>query len=215
MKYDPNFVKDSLGFDEFYATALEILGMPYHWDGEYDKGSRSFGLADIMSNTQLNHNRYVYLGTLESNGTPLKLYTDGYGYSMGIMAYIPVDEKYNHTVFGIALRRSVLPAYGEVWTVTNVQAVPNFRLGGLASILYAFIAQNMGIVLSDAYQYDGAVALWKSLAKHSSEFDLKVILINTETKEEKEYDGTNIPDDVIWGKDEKNHPNMRLILMKK
>lgn len=215
MKYDPNFVKESLRFDEFYAKAQVLLEMPYHRGGDYKEGETELSIGSRLSNTQLNHNRYIYLGTLTNDGIDVKLYTDSYGYSMSITGYTPVDEKYNDRIFGISLRKTAIPKYGEIWTVTNVQTYKNFRMGGLARTIYAFIAQNMGTIISDSYQYDGAVNLWKSLAKHSTDFGLKVILINTETKEEKEYDGTNIPDDVIWGQDEKNHPNMRLILMKK
>lgn len=203
-------------FDEFYAKAQTMIETPYHWEGDYDAGSRDIGLGDRMSNKQLDAT-YTSMGVIESSitGRKLKLYSTSGGGHIQIVGFTPIDDKYNDSVFAINLNETSYPSIGEVYEVSNVQVIPEFRMHGFASAVYTYLVNHMGIIISDKYQYDGAVALWKAMAKKVHSIGLKVIVVNMTTHEQTEYDGHNIPDADIWGTDIPKHTNMRLLLMPK
>lgn len=203
-------------FDEFYEKAQALIETPYQWEGNYDAGSREFGLGDRMSNRQLEAT-YSYMGEVSSDVTKdkLKLYSTSGGGKIQIVGFTPIGDKYNDSVFAILLKETKVPSVGNVYEVSNVQVIPEFRMHGFATAVYAYLVKEMGIVISDKYQYEGAVALWKAMAKKVHSIGLKVVVINMKTQEQTEYDGSNIPDDVIWGTDLNYHTNMRLLLMPK
>lgn len=96
----------------------------------------------------------------------------------------------------------------ELVQVQGVVVLDNLQEFGLATFMYETLILKKGLVLvSDNEQYAGGKALWKHIAKTST--DLKVFVFDSvpmkfypfDTDERLRYLGDNIPDDEIWSID--------------
>ncbi len=101
--------------------------------------------------------------------------------------------------------------------IAMVRVSPSFSHQEVAIDTYTFIANHYDLI-SDRIQYLGAKVLWKSLARQGQVnvyvFDESKKDYLRENDKPIKYNGKNITDEMIWGK-EKQHQDRLLVATKK
>ena len=101
--------------------------------------------------------------------------------------------------------------------VSLVEVDKTIKLSGLGSFLYSSMVQAGYSVVSDNLQFLGGQAVWKKIARdHLPNEAVYVIdhgnLMTDDSGKPIEYDGSNIPDNVIWDLDEEGTKEFVLLV---
>lgn len=108
---------------------------------------------------------------------------------------------------------------GKALQVDTVVSVDEARGGGYGYALYKMLINAGYSLASDNIQYIGGRELWKKIVRRAAKDMHNVYilvdgkLLRNEAGQPIAYDGSNVPDDVIWSTDKRSVPHYNTLLV--
>lgn len=201
-------------FINFMSKAEALLESPQLVDKDYDEPVEELSDPSIFSNEILT-TQYQHIGDAKIAGEKIHLYIQESSGKYLVIGVVPSDKyvKYNTAVFSLKLIElnyiddKVKSLGNKCLAVSLVYNKDEYRYKGLSSQVYVMLAKHGYVIISDELHYKGAKNLWKRLAYLKGLIKVRVFdndsdqFIKDSTGGEL-YDGSNIPDDVIWSTDD-------------
>lgn len=213
----------STDYIEFMGKAKILLESPQLVDTDYNEPVGELTEPNIYSEHVLAE-QYEKIGSVESGNVIVDLHMQHNFGKYLIIGVIQSESypKYKHGIFSLRMIELTtiddsLNSLGiKCLSVNLVYTKNEYRFQGLSSKAYVMLAKMGYVILSDELHYKGAKNLWKRLAYLKGLVSVRVFddanekFVVDEIGNEL-YDGSNIPDDVIWSKDS-SKMNILLVL---
>lgn len=210
-------------FQKFIEHAHTLLEMPQYLDKDYELDPRELTQPDFYSDKTLS-DQFKYIGTIDVKQETLELYIQEIHSTFCVIGVRSTYEhdKYKRCLLSIKLvelngiDEKVKSLGSKCLAVSLVHCVADNRYSNISTNAYLALANLGYVIVSDELHYKGAKSLWKKLATIGLAkvrvFDNDTDIFITGSDNSEIYNGTNIPDDTIWGDSDKM--NILLVLSK-
>lgn len=212
------------GFYDFFDSMMLMMEAPNRIPGDLppiNHGDAKMSNPVSKKNLSENYTLISNINPATAGGITIGIYTKPVNSSkMLVLGMTDIgDDAYLKCIFSMMLVKNTSKFLPEnTWSVESVFTDDGHKNQGIGSSVYSELVHHNHIILSDDSQYDGAFGLWKRLAAQSNAlgvnvkiFDYRQLNFLTDSTGSDIYDGSNIPEDKIWGTTNRGHVRLLLI----